>query len=632
MNLRARTHWIFDMDGTLTLAIHDFDAIREALGLPQGRTILEALAERPDHEREPLLERLDAIELRIARLAAPQPGAKALLEALIERGARLGILTRNSQRNAFETLRAAGLEGYFEPAWVLGREQAAPKPSPAGVLRLLAGWNAGPEAAVMVGDYRYDLECGRAAGTATVYLDPSGRFDFHAMADHRIRRLDELLVDPLPVHPIAALQEEEEDAARRGWSDGRSTGASGVDWSSVSGGPSHPLRSEIDLLDGGFYADDPHRHFAWMRAHAPVYRSESAHGTVWGIALHADVVAISRDPITFCSRFSSRPDAPAIPSMINLDDPTHLRRRSLVNRGFTPRRVAAHEGRIREICRQLLDRARAKERFDFVKDVAAPLPMIVIGDLLGVAPEDRDELLRWSDDLILGTSASATPEARAAAIAAFGEYAGYHAKVVADRRARPPQEDLMSVLVHAEIDGDRLDDQALLQESLLILVGGDETTRHVISGGMYALLQQPEQRRWLAEDIARVPVAVEEMLRWVTPIQNMARTLSRDAELRGQRLREGEKVLLLYPSANRDERVFPKADRFDAARTPNDHVAFGHGTHFCLGASLARLELRVMFEELLQRLPTLSLAGSEKPPMRPSNFITGIASLPVTLR
>jgi len=393
-----------------------------------------------------------------------------------------------------------------------------------------------------------------------------------------------------------------------------------------------PARPQIDLLDGRFYAEDPHPHLRWMRRHAPVYRSESALGAVWGITRHADVVAISRDPVTFCSRHSSRPDAPPIPSMINLDDPAHLRRRSLVNRGFTPRRVADHEPKIRAICADLIQRARAKGRFDFVHEIAAPLPMNVIGDLLGVAPEDRDDLLRWSDDLILGTSASASPQARAAAIAAFTEYAAYHRRVVEERRARRRQDDLLSVLVHAEIDGDRLDDDALLQESLLILVGGDETTRHVISGGMHALLQHPEQRAHLAAHPAALPAAVEEMLRWVTPIQNMARTLTRDVELRGERLREGDKILLLYPSANRDEAVFADPDRFDAARSPNDHLAFGHGTHFCLGASLARLELRVIFEEVLRSLPTLALASEDAPVRRPSNFITGIESLPVVVR
>ncbi len=389
-----------------------------------------------------------------------------------------------------------------------------------------------------------------------------------------------------------------------------------------------PDPSQIDLLDGRFYADDPHPFFTWMRAEAPVFWD--AKNELWGVARHADVMAVSKSPGVFCSRHSSRPDAPAIPSMINLDDPEHMRRRNLVNRGFTPRRVADHEPAIREICADLIARARARGRFDFVRDVAAPLPMIVIGDLLGVAPEDRDALLRWSDDLILGTSSSATPEAAAAATRAFQEYAAYHAEVVADRRKRPPGPDLMSVLVHAEIDGRGLADEELLQESLLILVGGDETTRHVISGGMYELLQRPEAWQQLCREPARIPTAVEEMLRWVTPIQNMNRTATEDVELRGQRIREGHRVLLLYPSANRDEAVFDEPFRFDIGRQPNDHVAFGgYGAHFCLGASLARLELQVMFEELARSLPDLVLDGEEPPPRRPSNFIVGLEALSV---
>jgi cytochrome P450 family 142 subfamily A polypeptide 1 len=191
----------------------------------------------------------------------------------------------------------------------------------------------------------------------------------------------------------------------------------------------------------------------------------------------------------------------------------------------------------------------------------------------------------------------------------------------------------MSVLVHAEIDGERLGDDELIQESLLILVGGDETTRHVITGGMLALIQHPYARRALRANPAAIPTAVEEMLRWVTPIKNMNRTATRDTELRGQKIREGEKVLLLYESANRDERVFAEPDRFDVARTPNDHVAFGgYGAHFCLGASLARLELRVMFEELLAGLPDLALETGAAPALRPSNFIVGIEHMPVTFQ
>ncbi|MDX1649232.1 MAG: cytochrome P450 [Myxococcota bacterium] len=364
-----------------------------------------------------------------------------------------------------------------------------------------------------------------------------------------------------------------------------------------------------------------------MRAHEPVFRDET--NGLWAVTRHAHVMEVSKRPRDFCSSGSSRPDAPAIPSMINLDDPAHKKRRNLVNKGFTPRRVEELEPRVREIVTGLIDRVAPRGACDFVADLAAPLPMIVIGDMLGVEPEDRDMLLRWSDDLILGTSATATPEAAAGAARAFSEYAEYHRRVVADRRA-DPRDDLVSVLVHAEIDGDRLDEEALLQESLLILVGGDETTRHVITGGTYQLLRHPDQMRLLAREPARIPLAVEEMLRWVTPIQNMNRTATRDVEFHGRRIREGERVLLLYPSANRDEAVFEEPFRFDVTRRPNEHVAFGgYGPHFCLGASLARLELRVMFEELLRRLPDLTLDAEEPLPMRPSNFITGIERMPV---
>jgi cytochrome P450 family 142 subfamily A polypeptide 1 len=389
----------------------------------------------------------------------------------------------------------------------------------------------------------------------------------------------------------------------------------------------HPTNPEIRLMDGFWYADDPHPHWRWMREHAPVYWDEG--GQVWGITRHADIQALSRDSSRFCNRFGMRPDSPALPSMINMDGDLHKRRRNLVNRGFTPRRVELSEPKVRAICNDLIDAVAERGECDFVRDLAAPLPMIMIGDMLGVAPEDRDMLLRWSDDLIGGTSATARPEAALAAARAFGEYAEYNRRVVALRRA-DPGDDLISVLVHAEIDGERLDDDALLQESLLILIGGDETTRHVISGGMEQLLRNPGEHRRLTSDPARIPNAVEEMLRWVTPIQNMARTVVGQVEVGGQKLRDGDKLLLLYPSGNRDAAVFDEPDRFDVERAPNDHLAFGgYGAHFCLGSSLARLELRVMFEQLTERLPDLELASDEPLPLRPSNFIVGIESMPV---
>ena len=393
---------------------------------------------------------------------------------------------------------------------------------------------------------------------------------------------------------------------------------------------SDPRPPELSLMDGRFYAGDPYPHFAWMREHDPVYRDEV--GEVWGITKHADLMACSKDSETFCNRFGMRPDAPAIPSMINFDGDYHKRRRNLVNRGFTPKRVADQEDKVREICVGLIEGAREKGSFDFVRDVAAPLPMIVIGDMLGVRPEDRDRLLRWSDDLITGLSLSAPPEAIQATARAAQEYAEYCMGVVADRRASGAQDDLMGLLVHAEIDGEKLDDEALVQESLLILVGGDETTRHVITGGMHQLLQNPDQRQILLDDPAKLPRGIEEMLRWVTPIKNMSRTVTRDVELRGKTLREGDKVMLLYPSGNRDEEVFDEPDRFRVERSPNDHLAFGgYGAHFCLGSALARLELRVMFEELLRRMPALELSDDGPPPLRNSNFITGIEEMPVRL-
>lgn len=390
--------------------------------------------------------------------------------------------------------------------------------------------------------------------------------------------------------------------------------------------PDAPTNEAIRLLDGDFYADDPHPHYRWMREHAPVYWDPSAE--LFGVARHADVQFVSKHPELFCSGQSSRPDAPAIPSMINLDDPLHMQRRNLVNRGFTPRRVKEHEPRIREICRQLIDGVRERERFDFVHDVAAPLPLLMIGDLLGVRDEDYGDLLRWSDDLIAGTRRDAPEDVAQRSAQAFQEYAAYHHEIVADRRANP-RDDLVSVLVHAEVDGRRLEPDALLHETLLILIGGDETTRHVISGGMEALIRHPGERARLAADPSAIPRAVEEMLRWVSPIANMNRTATCDTELAGRSVRKGDRLLLLYPSANRDAEVFERADVFDADRDPNPHLAFGgFGAHFCLGASLARLELRVMFEELL-REPPLALENDAPLPRTPSNFIPGIRSMPV---
>ncbi len=387
------------------------------------------------------------------------------------------------------------------------------------------------------------------------------------------------------------------------------------------------MRPEIDLVDGRFYAGDMHAALRWMRTHEPFYHDRA--NDLWAVTRHADVMAISKRSDVFRNGQGYRPDAAPVPHMVAMDRPEHMVRRNLVNRGFTPRRVSGYEPRVREICTNILDDVAERGACDFVRDVAAPLPLIVIGDLLGVDPADHERLLRWSDDLMRGLG-SKDPALLAAQVRAGMEVREYCLRVAADRRAKAPADDLMSVLVHAEIEGERLDDESLFMESLLILIGGDETTRHVISGGMHQLLLHPDQRRALREDPRRIPRAVEEMLRWVSPIQNMMRTAAEDAEQGGHRFRRGDRLLLMYPSANRDDAVFADPFRFDVGRDPNPHVAFGgRGAHFCLGSSLARLELRVMFEELLHRFPDMELAGGEEPPLRPANFVVGIERLPV---
>lgn len=383
---------------------------------------------------------------------------------------------------------------------------------------------------------------------------------------------------------------------------------------------------EIDLLDGRFYAGDSHGAYAWMRANEPVYLD--GRNGVWGAASYDAVLAASKDPGTFSNAGGIRPDNGPIPMMIDMDDPAHWQRRKLVNRGFTPRRVRDQEAKIRQLCDELIDRVCERGECDFVRDLAAPLPMIVIGDMLGVLPDDRDRLLRWSDDMVSAQGGNVSEAAMVRAAEAYGEYEEYAIGVIRQRRAAPT-DDLMSVLVHAEVDGDRLDDDEVVHESLLVLVGGDETTRHVLSGGMEQLMLHPDQRDALAADPGGIPTAVEEMLRWVSPIKNMCRTVTADTTFFGAELRAGQKVMLLYESANFDESRFVDPERFDSTRQPNDHVAFGFGTHYCLGSNLARLELRVLFERLLARLPDIELTSDAPLPRRAANFISGLEAMPV---
>ena len=387
----------------------------------------------------------------------------------------------------------------------------------------------------------------------------------------------------------------------------------------------HPVDERIALASGAFWGRDPQDELAWLRRHAPVYWDDASQ--VWGVATYDLVKQVSTQPERFSNAGGIRPDQGPVPMMIDMDDPAHRQRRKLVNKGFTPRRVREQEAAIRRIADTLIDAVCERGECDLVGDVAAWLPLIVIGDALGVEPPDRAQLLVWSDDLLraLGSSDDGLVDRMLAAFAGYSEYAS---RVVADRR-RAPRDDLVSALVHAEVEGDRLDDDEVVMESLLILIGGDETTRHVISGGAYELLREPDRWAALRADRSLLPTAVEEMLRWVSPIKNMARQATTDLDLHGQRIRAGDKLLLLYPSANRDEAVFARPDQFDLRRTPNEHVAFGFGPHFCLGASLARLELQVIFDRLLERLPDLHLVDDGEPQRRPASFVSGFEGLRV---
>lgn len=385
------------------------------------------------------------------------------------------------------------------------------------------------------------------------------------------------------------------------------------------------VRGDIDLLDGELYATDPHEVFTWLRHNAPVYHDRK--NGVWAVTRYADILALSKNPAVFSNRRGPLPYGESAPMMISMDDPEHGRRRSLVNRGFTPRRVRDREPSVRKICHDVIDRVIERGECDLVTEVAAQVPVMVIGEMLGFEPADFDKLLHWTDEILAMTRKD--EESRRRALEARGEFREYQLGVIADRRAQPRADDLVSVLVHSEIEGEPLDDDSLVNEALLLLSGGAETTRHAITGGMLALLEHDDQRKLVNEDPARIPLAVEEALRWVTPIKDMARTVAVDTELHGHQLREGDQVMLFYVSANRDEDVFEDPFRFDATRSPNPHLAFGFGTHYCLGASLARLEIKVALECLLERMPDMERATDGPLRNQPSFFITGLEALPV---
>jgi cholest-4-en-3-one 26-monooxygenase len=392
---------------------------------------------------------------------------------------------------------------------------------------------------------------------------------------------------------------------------------------------------QVDLLEDTWAEGVPHEAFELLRREAPVFWHPEPEGPgFWALTRHADVVTVSRDPATFSSeRGSTFVDdqteeslAQLRLSILNMDPPKHNRYRRLVSRGFTPRVVGRLVDAVDQRAKRIVDEVVDQGECEFVEDVAAKLPLEMICEMIGLPEADWARMFELSNRLVGfdDPEFQASPDEGQAAAA---EIYGYCDQVAAERRAEPT-DDLMSVLVQAEVDGERLDDLELNLFFVTLVVAGNETTRNLINHSMLALIDHPGEVERLRREPDLWPTAVEEMLRWGTSIHNFRRTATRDTEVRGQPVAEGDKLVLFYMSANRDEDVFPDPFRFDVGRTPNDHVTFGGGgVHYCLGASLARTQIGAIMRQLVERLDQVELAG----PVRRlrSDFVNGIKQMPI---
>src|SRR3954447_3132077 len=407
---------------------------------------------------------------------------------------------------------------------------------------------------------------------------------------------------------------------------------------------------DIDLIDPGVFTRGvPHEWFTYLRATEPVWRHPEPDGPgFWVVTKHEDVIAVGHDSDLFSSdmmrggvvgleeplpeqraQMEAAAAAGVGKMMLMMDPPDHTRYRKLVNRGFTPRQIRSLEPVLRSMAIRIVEEALAKGDVDFVVDVAAELPLQAIAELIGVPQEDRHKIFDWSNRMI-GSEDPEYAVSQERVMEAQIEMFMY-ANALAEQRRGEPRHDIVSALLAADIDGDELSVADFNMFFLLLAVAGNETTRNAIAHAMNALLDHPDQYEEMAADPDRlVPSAVEEILRWASPVLYFKRNVTADTELRGVPMAAGDKVSIWYVSSNRDEDVFDEPFRFDIHRAPNPHVAFGGGgPHFCLGANLARMELQVMFAELVKRVPRVERLG---PPDRlRSNFIGGIKHLPVRL-
>ena len=406
---------------------------------------------------------------------------------------------------------------------------------------------------------------------------------------------------------------------------------------------------EIDACDPTLFVRGvAHDVYRWMRENDPVHRDEK--NGLWVVSKYEDVSYVERNPELFCSRQGVRPKGGGADnlSIVSMDDPEHAHQRRLVSRGFTPSRINALMQHIRDLARELIDKVAARGECDFVNDIAKPLPLIVIAELLGLPVDDRERLAFWSDTMMAGESAEGDDPLVQAAGAAWAEYVTYLVDLLEDRRAHP-RDDLISVLLSSADAGELNFDEAALQARMetgelsgmglgadellaflvLLLVAGNETTRNALAGGMLALSDFPAEKERLAADPSLVNSATEEILRYVSPVISFSRTVTADTELRGRELKTGDVVLNVYSSANRDADIFEDPDLFKIDRTPNLHLAFGTGPHFCLGSNLARTEIRILLEELFARLPDIHVPAGVSATRGPNSLVTTISHLPV---
>lgn len=381
----------------------------------------------------------------------------------------------------------------------------------------------------------------------------------------------------------------------------------------------------------------PHREWTYLRRHAPVFWYERQNvDPFWAITKHADIIELSKQPTRFLNEpriavFTNEIPPPVerkVRHLLNMDPPDHGKYRLVSSKHFTPRTVRGLADKVQRITREILDEAGQRDTCDFVQHVSAPITIAVIAEMLGVPASDRALLFRWTNEII----APADPEFQReggieetftqSRIELFGYF-----HELSERRRVNPQDDIVSVIVAGQVDGDPLNTMELLSYYFLLVVAGNETTRNAMTGGLLAFVENPAEWEKLKTSPALLDSSVEEIVRWTTPVIQFCRTATEDYVLRGQKIRAGQNVCLFYPSANRDEDIFEDPFRFRIDRSPNDHIAFGRGEHFCLGAHLARLELRCAFEQLRARVRRVELAG--KPERVRSSFVGGIKRVPI---